>query len=51
MFTATARLDIATARLLFRCSETVSRCSERSLLGDNLMYDLVVKVLCGHDNV
>ena len=51
MFTTTTSLDITTARLLFHCNETVSRHSERSLLGDNLMCDLLVKVLCGHDNV
>ena len=37
--------------LLFRCSETISRRSKRSLLGDNLTSDLVVEMLCGHDNV
>ena len=50
-FVAAASLAIATASLLFRCSETFSRHSERSLLCDIVTCDINVEILCWYDNV
>ena len=50
-FVAVASLAVATGSLLFRCSETFSHYSERSLLCDILMCDINVEMLCWYDNV
>ena len=50
-FVAAVSLAVATASLLFHCSETFSCHSERSLLCDILMGDKNVEMLCWYDNV
>ena len=45
-FIVAASLAIAIVSLLFRCNETFSRHSERSLLCDILMCDINIEMLC-----
>ena len=51
LFVTIVSLVVDIASLLFRCSETFSRNSERSLLCDILMGDINVETLCWYDNV
>ena len=50
-FVTIASLAVATTSLLFRCIETFSCHSERSLFCDILMYDINIEMLCWFDNV
>ena len=50
-FVAVASLAIITTSLLFRCSETFSHHSGRSLLCNILMGFINVELLCWYDNV
>ena len=50
-FVAAVSLAVVTAILLFRCSETFSHHSERSLLCDILLCDINVEMLYWYDNV
>ena len=51
MFVAAVSLAVATASLLFHCSETFSHHGERSLLCEILLSDINVEMLCWYNNV